>query len=389
MLYDIACIADIHWDALEPKKQYSELQFFNQYVEKVPHLNLVVIAGDVFNTKILLNSKTSILAMQWMDELVNICGNRSIPIRIIKGTNSHDNNQLDTFQYRGDLYPDWFFKIFNETTTEETLPGLQCLYCPDEVMTTDEWERKYYDLLMGHEYDCMFFHGSFDCVLPSISLQESELTGARSIAFRYSHFARIARVMVGGHWHDGSDNEKPHMYYTRSYSRWCFGENHPKGFIHLTYDTDDKSYVLQRVENPYADKYKTYQIDTRSMQTMEEYQAVIKVVNDALQDPTVRVRIHIYETDLKPLNETAIEMLRRYYINQNRRIKIVVRNELKEEIRKKDEEKTEEIRSRFQFVTDKNLSIPEIIQRFIMETKKVDLPIDEIDGFVQKYLTKS
>ena len=50
MNYDIAVIADIHWDALDPKKQYHELQFFNAFVERVEHLDLVVIAGDVFDT---------------------------------------------------------------------------------------------------------------------------------------------------------------------------------------------------------------------------------------------------------------------------------------------------------------------------------------------------
>lgn len=384
MNYDIAVIADIHWDALDPKKQYHELQFFNAFVERVEHLDLVVIAGDVFDTKILLNSKTSLKALQWMSELVEICKKRNTKIRIIKGTNSHDNNQLDAFN--GYDNGTDFFHIFRKCTSEETLPGMQCLYCPDEVMTQKEWEDAYIDLLYGKIYDAVFFHGSFDIVLPEIINQESEFVGAKGIAFKYSHFKEISHVMVGGHWHDGSASEGEHMYYTRSYSRWSYGEMNPKGFIYLNYDTEDKSYCLQRVENPYADLYMTYSVDTRSMPNVDSYQGLIQKIHEDLQDPKVHIRISIRITDTKIENQNAIDMLRRTFIDQTRRVKIHLRNEMKEEIRKRDQERTERIRDRFDFVRDKNNTTSQIIQKFIHETKDVDISLEDIDRFVTKYM---
>lgn len=384
MNYDIAVIADIHWDALEPRKLYHELQFFNAFIERVAHLDLLVIAGDIFDTKILLNSKTSLKAIQWMNELVSICKERNCKIRIIKGTNSHDNNQLDAFNGYDDGSD--FFHIFRSCTQEETLPDLHCLYCPDEVMSQEEWEETYHDLLYGKTYDCMFFHGSFDIVLPNIINQESEFMANKGISFKYSHFRDICHVMVGGHWHDGSSSEGEHMYYTRSYSRWSYGEMNPKGFIYLNYDTEDHSYHMERIENPYADQYLTYNIDTSSMMSVDDYAAIVQKVSEDLQNPNTHIRLSIHVTDSKIENQNAIDMLRRTFLDQTRRVKIHLKNELKEEIRKKDQKKMEEIRDRFAFVRDKNNSPSYIIQRFIQETRHIELPLDEIEKFVTKYL---
>ena len=387
MKYDVACIADIHWDALDPSKQYRQLQFFNSFIYHVKHLDLVVIAGDLFDTKILLNSRTSLLAIKWMNELVNICRDRNVKIRIIKGTNSHDNNQLDAFDGFDD--GSGFFRIFRETTVEDTLPDFHCIYCPDEVMTNEEYEEKYAEYLYKDQYDAMFFHGSFDVVVPNISLQESEITGLKSIAFKYSHWSHIARVMIGGHWHDGSDNEKEHMYYTRSFSCWCFGEMNPKGFIYLTYDTKTKGYNLQRVENPFADHYLTYHIDTKSIQTNDDYVGFINAIRDRLESESMcNIRALIHVTDDRPLVQNAIEVIRSSFLNE-RRVKIVLRNDMKEEAKKDEKKKTDAIKEKYGFVIDRTLSPAEKIQKFILLTKNEEVPLDDINSYVSKYLQKT
>ena len=385
MRYNIAIIADIHWDAMEPKKQYAELRFFNEFVSRVSLLDLVVIAGDIFDTKILLNSQTSLLCIKWMDELVSICKRRNIPIRIIKGTNSHDNNQLDAFDhYARDLD----FKIFRNCAEEETLPGFDCIYCPDELMSFPEYLEKYRDIIYSAVHDAMFFHGSFDVVLPEVSVQESESEGSMRLVFPYKLFESTCRVMLGGHWHDGSDAEGDHMYYARSFSRWSFGEENPKGFIYLNYDTEDHSYLVQRIENPCADIYKTYSIFTSEMRKVEDYTPYIKLVEDDLKEQRVKVRIKIIMNDKKESDENGIDMMKSYFLNRNRRVKIVVKNNLREKTAKEDAKKTEEIRNRFSFISDRDKTPSQIIQQFIYSTKMREIPIDQIDRFISKYIQK-
>ncbi len=381
MKFDILVLADFHWDALDAVKQYDETAWVLSFIEKVPHLDLVVIAGDYFDAKMLLNSKASIYSIKWMCQLIQICNKRNIKIRIVRGTISHDNNQLNAF----DSYDDGDnFRIIRECTAEETLPGFNCLYCPDETIPTNDYMDKYAGILYGHQYDAMFFHGSFDVVVPNIAIQESESSGFNNVIFKYNFFKNICRVMIGGHWHDGDQNE--HMYYTRSLNRWRFNEDNPKGFIYVTYDTDDKTYNLQRIENPFTEKYRTLHVNTRIFKSIEEYEGVIEDTHVMLSDdPTCHVRIKITVDDEKPINENGINALKHKFMNE-KRVKIELKNALKDKKKKEDRRKNELIKSEFAFVQDRSKTPSEIIQEFILHQKGRAIPIDVIDKFILKYL---
>ena len=107
-MVDAIIIGDFHWDALDAIKQYAETQWILDFINKLPHLDLIVIAGDYFDCKILLNSRSSIYAIKWMSELQKICKRKNIKIRIVRGTTSHDNNQLDAFNGYEAENPDQF-----------------------------------------------------------------------------------------------------------------------------------------------------------------------------------------------------------------------------------------------------------------------------------------
>ena len=57
MIYKILCGADFHWGAMDPDKQKEELRFIYEYLEKKP-IDLLVICGDYFDHRLLLNSKS-------------------------------------------------------------------------------------------------------------------------------------------------------------------------------------------------------------------------------------------------------------------------------------------------------------------------------------------
>lgn len=384
-MIDAIVIGDFHWDALDAVEQYMETKWVLDFIERVPHLDLVVIAGDYFDTKILLNSRSSIYAIRWMSELVEICKKRNVKIRVIRGTLSHDNNQLDSFNGYETADPD-FFKIIRTCTAEETIPGYRCLYCPDEPISTKEYLDKYHDILYDGPYDTMFFHGSFDVVVPSIALQESEIGTSTSVIYPYDLFSSLCRVMVGGHWHDG--DHVNHMYYTRSLNRWSFGEENPKGFVYLTYDTEEKSYNLQRVENPFTKTYRTFTFSTQDMYGMDDYRSLMEEIDTFLSSDAakrLKIRIKILISDEKVENDNGIEALKRKYMNE-KRVKIVAKNTMKEKKKKADRKKNERIQNEFSFVHDKAKTIPEIIQEFIFHQKGKVIPLDIVEKYVNPYL---
>lgn len=385
MMIDTVVIGDFHWDALDALKQYMETEWVLDFIKRTPHLDLVVIAGDYFDTKILLNSRSSIYAIRWMGELVKICRQRNTKIRIIRGTTSHDNNQLDAFNSFENENPDQF-RIIRTCTAEETFPGFNCLYCPDETIPTKDYMDLYHDRLFAQKYDAMFFHGSFDVVVPNIAIQESESSGINNVIFKYDTFESIARVMIGGHWHDGDHHN--HMYYTRSLNRWAFNEEKMKGFIYMTYDTDDKSYNIQRVANVYTDHYITRSLNTMVFKGMDDYHALMEDIDDMLnRDETsnLRIRIKILIEDEKVENDNGINALKHHYMNE-KRVKIALKNAMKEKKKKEDRKKNDLIKSEFAFVQDKTKTPSQIIQEFILHQKGRIIPLDVIDDFVNKVL---
>ena len=384
-MVDAIIIGDFHWDALDAIKQYAETQWILDFINKLPHLDLIVIAGDYFDCKILLNSRSSIYAIKWMSELQKICKRKNIKIRIVRGTTSHDNNQLDAFNGYEAENPDQF-QIIRECASEEVLPGFRCIYCPDETIPTNEYMEKYHDILFNGPYDAMFFHGSFDVVVPNIALQESEASGMNNVIFKYDFFEDICRVMIGGHWHDG-DHHK-HMYYTRSLNRWAFNEEQEKGFIYLNYDTRDRKYQVQRIRNPFTDHYITFSINTGVYKSMDDYHAIMEDIDEKLaldESKNLHIRIKILVDDEKIENENGINALKHRYMNE-KRIKIVIKNTMKEKKKRDDRRKNDQIKSEFAFVQDKTKKPSEIIQEFILHQKGRMIPINVIEEYINNIL---
>ena len=192
--------------------------------------------------------------------------------------------------------------------------------------------------------------------------------------------------MIGGHWHDGDHHN--HMYYTRSLNRWAFNEEKMKGFVYMTYDTDDKSYNIQRVANVYTDHYITRSLNTMVFKGMDDYHALMEDIDDMLnRDETsnLRIRIKILIEDEKVENDNGINALKHHYMNE-KRVKIALKNAMKEKKKKEDRKKNELIKSEFAFVQDKTKTPSQIIQEFILHQKGRIIPLDVIDDFVNKVL---
>ena len=278
MIYNILAISDIHWGAIEAKRLYENLQLVLSTIHYLKDkLDMVVICGDYFDYRLQLNSKSALLSLQWMDELVKTCKESNVKrIRIVKGTQEHDNNQLEALRSYED--ETGFFRIFNENTYEETLPELSCLYCPDETIPTKEYNMKYLSNIL-QVADLGFFHGSFDIVLPEIVVQMSEESNKANVIFEYELFSKcIKGLIVSGHWHVGSFNNP--VLYTGSFDRWTFGEEEDKGFIILQYNTEDHTYSYEKIVNENALRYDTITIDTSMYKSADDYKELIDDINE-------------------------------------------------------------------------------------------------------------
>lgn len=374
-------LADLHWNAIDPVKMMQDLDQPLYFIENF-HVDLVVIPGDYFDSKLPLNSTSAINALQWVDKLIKVCKrNGVLKIRVFKGTEEHDNDQLEALRSREDV--DGYFKIFNYNTYEETLPGLTCLYCPDENINAKDYIMKYYDNIIKRA-NIGFYHGSFDVVLPNIVVQMSEETSAKSIIFEYNFWEKMIRgPMISAHWHDGTiiDN----LIYVGTYQCWAFNEEEEKGMGFIQYNTDNHSYFYKKIPNLRATIYKTLNVNTLLYTSLDQYASLMRTVDQYLQsDPDMKIRILITIDDDKDENETFITSLRQYFMKMNN-VKFTIKNTVKAKKKTTQAAKYNELKTKYDFVFNKSSSMYEKFHDFIQLTQNEDIPIDVIEQTIKKY----
>ena len=394
MKYNIITISDIHWGVIDPKEQLKALEFIFKFFEySVPHgisIDMIVIAGDYFDSKLPLNSREAIYAVQWFHKLHNLALEYNVKrIRMFQGTLEHDNDQLDVFKPLEQEDSD-FFKIFTHTTSEETLPGLKCIYCPDETLQTSDYEFTYLNEMLSL-HNIGFFHGSFDVVYGELLDAKPELMNRKNVIYRYDLWDKIIDgPLISGHWHDGKVYDN--LYYCGSPFRYKFNEDEPKGFIFTEYDTETKEYLCKKIINPLSPEYITYEIYSNMCTSQEDYTSHLSNIDSILHSFEERsylnnkLRIKFYVVDEKVENDTFITGLRHKFIN-TKNVKIELKNKLKEKIKKEVAKKNKERNATYEFIYHEEKNPSEIIQEFIhTNNPDVNVPLEYIQSKMQKYI---
>ena len=208
LTYKFLAISDIHWGAMNSEDMYDHLQLVLEFIREMKEeIDFLVICGDYFDYRLQLNSKTTVAAIQWLDELIATCTEAGVKkIRIVKGTEGHDYDQLEAFR---PTYEDsnGFFRIIKYTEREQLFDDLSVVFCPDETLNMDEYEEKYWNVFVPAA-DIGFFHGNWDNVLPSIEFNRIQEHHLPTMIYQYEKFSRLIKgPMISGHWHIATDEE--------------------------------------------------------------------------------------------------------------------------------------------------------------------------------------
>lgn len=394
MNVNILNIADIHWGSIDPDEQWRELEFIIEIIKEmclsnIP-IDLIVLNGDYFDCKLPLNSREALLAVEWFNRFFMTCVDCHVgKIRMIQGTYSHDNDQLDVFnsfesnQFTGTDDKD-FFKIFRKTILEETFPGIRIIYCPDELLQTDTYEMEYTNEIVCMK-DIGFFHGSFDVVYGELLAAKPELMEKNNVIFHYNLFNKsIKGPMLAGHWHDGKTYED--LIYTGSPFRYKFNEDEPKGITFIQYNSDDQTYMSKKMINPLCPIYQTYDVYTNMFETKDDYASILKDIDNVFEtfknlpgNNKNQLKVVVYVMDDKPENDVLISSLRQLLVSHNN-LKIQIKNKMKEKQKKESVKKNKEREEKFGFIYNKNKKPEETIHDFIYENSEdhPDVPIDFI-----------
>lgn len=242
----IVAIADIHLGVLDVVETWENIksEFISYCIENKP--DLIVIAGDILDEKVAVNSTTAAIFHMFIESLLEL----NSTLVVVEGTKSHDDNQINIFSAKTNDK----FKIYKKATSDY-ICGMKVLLLPEEYMTDPV---EYYKEFLNKKYDFCFGHGMFNHISYSGESKRTSFKKITATIWDYiKHFKNIIHGrVVFGHIH--THNRLDKFYYTGSFGRYRHGEEEPKGFMHFIYDKSKKKVIKEKfIENKYAKIFKT------------------------------------------------------------------------------------------------------------------------------------
>lgn len=374
-------IADVHGGAFKAEDLMYELdESLIKYLKSLKILDFVVIAGDLFDNKLSLNSSHTKYLFVFLKKLMEICLKHNAKLRIIKGTEFHDNKQLDILKFLGNTNCD--IKIFETVAEEELFEDFNVLYVPEEYITDkDEYYKEYFS--ESDKYDMIFGHGLLAEVAFVAKMQESEVTMSKAPIFKSDTLLDICKGPIFfGHVHK-SQCIKNRIFYVGSFSRWIFGEEEPKGFFTVGYTPNTSNYDIEFIENKHAKKYDTMIIDYNSaFYRNDENQQIDYIINLVNNIKVDRLRI-IFNIPEDYPNPTLLTNLINDIFAKYKHIKIIINNNSKDKIKKREmENKIKTLLSTYDFIFDKAVPTEEKLSKFIKIKFNKNIPYDVMRDYL-------
>lgn len=252
---NIACASDIH---LGHKRNKSVGIIENLYAafpddEKTAALDLICLAGDVFDDLLSLNYNELAEIDFWIHHLLALCKKHDIMLRVLEGTPSHDWKQSRRFEVLNTVSGIGanlkYVKDLSIEHIEEY--GITVLYVPDEWNdTTEKTLSQVKNLIRANGermVDVAFMHGQFEFQLPEYVRAQKHSSS--------EYLNLVAGPIFIGHVHNHTSYDR--IIAQGSFDRLSHGEENPKGHVRATYNPFNRALDWEFVPNTGAKIFKT------------------------------------------------------------------------------------------------------------------------------------
>ena len=338
-----AHISDLHFGAMDPKRQYDFLK--DQFIDKLinlPRLDLICINGDLFDRKFMTNSDVVMYASMFIADIINICRMKQATFILLQGTMSHDANQVKIYlhyMYQSDID----VRIVTNIRFE-MVKGIRILCIPELYGIDEEY---YQDILFNSDfYDMCIMHGTIKGAVYEDNVGQGRL-------FTMQDFLNCKGPIISGHIHK-ADTFYNHFYYCGSPYRWRFDDDCFKGFILMSYNSYSRQYYID-YEEIVSDNYKTITMDQLINNDPIDTINYIKQLKTSEGIDYIKIK---FSNPILASNKIAI--------NNSFRTDSTVSLEFfsqEKEIARQAEEKIKEEGTKFAFLLDQNLTDE---QKFVM-----------------------
>jgi len=259
---NVACLSDLHLCS----KRNTTIEIIKNLRDAFPDnaetgkLDIIFIAGDVFDSLLTLPDSDVADIDAWISYLLHLCVKHNIVLRILNGTPSHDWGQSERFisivnilQIHTDV------KYVNELSIEYIEKfGINVLYVPDEWETTAEKTLKQvYELMAAKglsHVDYAVMHGNFPYQLPECVKTQKHDSNA--------YLKLVKELIFIGHIHTHSRYDR--IIAQGSFDRLSHGEEEPKGHIRATITNGEHKVVF--IENKGAKIFKSIDCTLMSLE---------------------------------------------------------------------------------------------------------------------------
>jgi hypothetical protein len=363
-----AHIGDIHFGAGDSNDLITELNhYFLKPCNKMPKLDNIFIEGDTYNHELSHNSRAVYNLMKFNESLESLAYKKNANLIYLKGTKSHDHNQLDNLLFKNIAK----VKVINKVKSEMLLDDFRVLYLPEEYINDPKEYYSYYFDVPDDYYDMIIGHGSFNET--SFSNHNSEIHLKSAPIYNSKELIRICRGLISfGHIHD-APMIKNRIFYTGSFSRWCQGEEKPKGFYFSLYDTETGNFKIIPVINKMARKYISRDI-TKFVRN-NNVERCIDMVDSLLTIYNIfKLSLDISITNDKDMIFKS-NILQKYFMNDKR----VSININKLQLTDSSREKELELLEHFDYLFDRGLHENDKITIFINEEFNYSITKDRVE----------
>jgi UDP-2,3-diacylglucosamine pyrophosphatase LpxH len=380
----ILSISDVHIETNNYKRIINELSLLKESLkEKKP--DILAIVGDFFDCTLPFNSNAVLESIKYFKEIAEITKSLNIEFRLIKGTKTHDQNQLlniaealkdfSNFEY----YHSFGYEVINKA---------KVLFLPEEY---PENYLEYYKDVLDKKFDIIFFHGTIKSKAWKNQIMVSERPYPGHVVWDDEVLKKMSKnkycPIICGHIHTHSFIE-PNIFYNGSFSRGNHGENENKGFLYL--ETNFKNYLnYELIVNELAPKYTNINLD------LEEEVDFLKIKDKVEKNLEVFNFISIdCSEDFKEKNKEVLENLKNVF-SQNKKISFSTFGRFSrkyKELLESDSTKVLENLSSYKKVLSEDPFIQELennkhdltkmIQIFAEKKKNKELTIDEIKSWI-------
>lgn len=385
----VAHISDIHFGALQGKELFFQLKegFLND-LEKLPILDGIFIAGDLTHFDISANSSHFKFLGLFLECLISLAKRKNVKfIRLIKGTRSHDHDQLENIKpILLDKGID--VKVINEVTEEVMENGLKILYIPEEYVTDTSAT---YDMYLEKEqyYDFVVGHGLVPETCFNAKKQESAVTMSKAPIIDSKKLEYCCKgPVLYGHIHTACII-RDKLYYSGSYSRWCYGEEEDKGFNLVYYTPDTGNFKVEFKKNSLAHRYNTMIIDfsKRTGDMMEEIDSINNIVTGFINDHT-----HIRTIFVIPDDYEKPDLLSNYLtelFSNKKNVNVIVKNNSKIKATQEMDKKIELIMSKYDVIFSNNVEFEEKVRHFINTKYGKEISVEKIRDYLHNQINLS